>query len=73
MKVTIASCGTGDEKTLAEMTDEELMSERDFWNKQLRPHFYTSSGKYDISATIVKEIERELNRREHEGPPWTVD
>ena len=71
--MTIQSCGTGDEKTLQEMTDEELMTERNFWNSQLRPHFYTSSAKYDISATIVKEIERELNRREHEGPPWTVD
>ncbi len=71
--MVIASCGTGDEKLLSEMTDEELITERDFWNRQLRPHFYTSSGKYDISATIVKEIERELNRREHEGPPWIVD
>ncbi len=71
--MVIASCGTGDGKLLSEMTDEELIAERDFWNKRLRPHFYTSSGKYDISATIVKEIERELNRREHEGPPWTVD
>lgn len=66
-------CGTGDEKTIDEMTDEELLRERDFWNSQLIPSFYTSSGTYDVSATILKEIERELNRREHEGPPWTVD
>lgn len=66
-------CGTGDEKTLEEMTDEELIKERDFWNKQLTPSFYASSGKYDVGATIVKEIERELNRREHDGPPWLSD
>lgn len=66
-------CGTGDEKTISEMTDEELVTERDFWNKQLIPSFYTSSASYDISATIVKEIEREMLRREKEGPPWTVD
>lgn len=71
--MTIQSCGTGDEKTISEMTDEELMKERDFWNSQLLPHFYTSSHKYDISATIVKEIERELSRREDEGPPWLTD
>lgn len=66
-------CGTGDEKTISEMSDEELIAERDFWNSQLKPQFYTSSHTYDIGATIVKEIEMELNRREHEGPPWTVD
>lgn len=66
-------CGTGDEKTIDEMTDEELIAERDFWNKQLPNQFYTSSATYDIGANIVKEIERELNRREHEGPPWTVE
>lgn len=71
--MTIPSCGTGDEKTISEMTDEELIAERDFWNKQLVPSFYTSSLTYDISATILKEIERELNRREHEGPPWMFD
>lgn len=66
-------CGTGDEKTISEMTDEELIAERNFWNNQLKPSFYTSSQSYDISANIVKEIERELNRREHEGPPWNFD
>lgn len=71
--MTIATCGTGDEKSISEMTDEELIAERDFWNKQLTPQFYTSSHRYDISATIIKEIERELNRREHEGPPWLAD
>lgn len=71
--MTIAMCGTGDEKTIAEMTDEELLAERDFWNNQLKPHFYSSSGKYDISARIVTEIERELNRREHDGPPWNFE
>lgn len=66
-------CGSGDEKSLDEMTDEELIQERNFWNKQLTPNFYASSGRYDISATILKEIERELNRREHDGPPWTAE
>lgn len=66
-------CGTGDEKTISEMSDEELIAERDFWNSQLRPQFYTSSNAYNVGATIVLEIEKELNRREHEGPPWTVD
>lgn len=66
-------CGTGDEKTISEMTDEELLTERDFWNSKLTVQFYTSSHTYDIGATIVKEIEMELNRREHEGPPWTVE
>lgn len=66
-------CGTGDEKTIDQMTDEELIAERDFWNKQLTPMFYTSSANYDIGANIVKEIERELNRREHEGPPWMFE
>lgn len=71
--MTLQSCGTGDEKSISEMSDEELMAERDFWNKQLKPHFYSSSHKYDVSATIVKEIEREMSRREQEGPPWIVD
>jgi hypothetical protein len=66
-------CGTGDEKPLEEMTDEELIAERNFWNSQLKPMFYTSSATYDIGANIVKEIEREMNRREHEGPPWTIN
>lgn len=71
--MTIASCGTGDEKAISEMTDEELLRERDFWNNQLKPHFYSSSGKYDVSAILLREIERELNRREHDGPPWAED
>lgn len=71
--MTISMCGTGDEKSISEMTDEELIAERDFWNHQLTPQFYTSSAKYDIGATIVKEIEREMLRRDEEGPPWTVD
>lgn len=66
-------CGTGDEKTISEMSDEELVAERDFWNKQLKPMFYTSSGTYDAGANIVKEIDREMLRREQEGPPWMVD
>lgn len=71
--MTIALCGTGDEKLISEMTDEELIRERDFYNQQLEQFFYSSSGTYDVSATIVKEIEQELNRREHEGPPWLFD
>lgn len=71
--MTISMCGTGDEKSISEMTDEELIAERDFWNNKLQPHFYTSSHTYDVSATIVKEIERELNKREHDGPPWLFD
>lgn len=67
------SCGSGDEKTIAEMSDEELIAERDFWNAQLKPQFYTSSHTYNVGATIVKEIEKELNRREHEGPPWEFE
>lgn len=71
--MTLFVCGTGDEKTIEEMTDEELIRERDFWNNHLKPHFYTSSQQYDISATIVKEIDREMLRREQEGPPWLAD
>lgn len=71
--MTIPMCGTGDEKLVSEMTDEELLRERNFWNHQLTPAFYTSSAKYDIGATIVKEIEREMARREAEGPPWLAD
>jgi hypothetical protein len=67
------TCGTGDEKTVSEMSDEELIAERNFWNQQLRPHFYTSSHTYDISARIVTEIEREMARRDEEGPPWICD
>lgn len=55
------------------MSDEELIDERNFWNKQLQSMFYTSSSTYDIGATIVKAIEAELNRREHAGPPWIED
>lgn len=65
--------GTGDKKLLSEMTDEELLRERNYWNSQLEDQFHTSSGKYDVGATIVKEIEREMARREHEGPPWLFD
>lgn len=71
--MTLSYCGTGDEKSISEMTDEELISERNFWNSQLQPQFYTSSHTYDIGATIVKEIEAELNRREHDGPPWLAE
>lgn len=71
--MTIPMCGTGDEKSISEMTDEELIRERDFWNHGLQPHFYTSSHKYDIGATIVKEIEREMQRRHDEGPPWLFE
>lgn len=67
------NCGTGDEKTIDELSDEELIAERDFWNNKLQPHFYSSSGSYDVSATIVKEIEREMLRRSLEGPPWLTD
>lgn len=66
-------CGTGDEKTISEMSDKELIAERDLWNSKLQSQFYTSSNTYNIGATIVREIELELNRREHEGPPWIVD
>lgn len=69
----ISLCGSGDEKTISEMTDEELIAERDFWNSQLKPQFYTSSNSYNIGATIVREIELEMARRDAEGPPWLTD
>jgi hypothetical protein len=62
--------GSGDEKSISEMSDAELMRERNKWNTLLEQHFWTSSGQYDITATLVKEIENEINRREHQGPPW---
>lgn len=71
--MTFKTHGSGDEKLISEMTDEELLAERNYWNAKLDDTFFASSNAYDTSATIVKEIERELNRREHEGPPWIVD
>jgi hypothetical protein len=65
--------GTGDEKSISEMTDEELIRERDGWNRNLQHAFFASSHRYDIGATIVTEIEREMQRRQSEGPPWLVD
>lgn len=65
--------GSGDELLVSEMSDEQLIKERDYWNALLEPAFYVDSGKYDTIATIVKEIEGEITRREHEGPPWIVD
>lgn len=62
--------GTGDEVLISEMSDEELVRERNFYNELLEPAFMVDSGKYDAIANLVKEIEAEMNRREHEGPPW---
>lgn len=62
--------GTGDEVLISEMSDEELVRERNFYNELLEPAFMVDSGKYDTIANLVKEIEAEMNRREHEGPPW---
>lgn len=71
--MTFKTRGSGDEKSISEMTDEELIAERNHWNSALPADFFNSSHLYDTSATIIKEIDRELNRREHEGPPWLVD
>lgn len=65
--------GTGDELPISAMTDEELIRERDFYNELLEPAFMVDSGKYDTIAAFVKEIESEMNRREHEGPPWLAE
>ena len=64
--------GSGDHKLVSEMTDEELLAERDWFNALLEPAFFVSSGKYDTISGVVKEIEAEINRREHEGPPWDL-
>lgn len=61
---------TNFERVLTDMSDEELIRERDEWNQKLPELFQASSASYDTGATIVKEIERILNQREHEGPPW---
>lgn len=61
---------TNYERILTDMSDEELIRERDEWNRKLPELFQASSANYDTGATIVKEIERILNQREHEGPPW---
>jgi hypothetical protein len=58
---------------IKEMTDEELLLTRNEWNRKLPELFHTSSGDYDTGARIVREVEAELNRREHEGPPWAID
>jgi hypothetical protein len=58
---------------IREMTDEQLIQERNHWNALLERTFHQSSAAYDTGATIVKEIEREMTRREQEGPPWLFD
>lgn len=65
--------GTGDEPLISELTDEELIRERNEYNEMLEAAFMVDSGKYDVIATFVKEIEAEMNRREHEGPPWLAE
>lgn len=71
--MTIRKQGSGDEVLVSEMSDEELLRERDYWNELLQPAYWAHSGKYDTIASVVKEIEREINRRSHEGPPWLAD
>lgn len=58
---------------IKEMTDEQLIQERNKWNRALPELFFKSSAMYDTGATIVKEIEREMSRREEEGPPWLFE
>ena len=52
------------------MSDEELLAERDRINTQLRRFFFEHSGKYDAGAMQLRLIEREILRRDIEGPPW---
>lgn len=56
-----------------DMSDETLIGLRDYYNAHLEEMFYRSSGTYDNGATLVKEIEKLLNEREHDGPPWLAD
>lgn len=63
----------GDEVSISEMTDEALIRERNFWNSKLPRSFHKSSGEYDAVARVLTEIENEINRREHEGPPWLAE
>lgn len=65
--------GTGDEKCLSELSDRELMEERDRWNATLPASFFLSSASYDVASRVVRELDEEMLRREQEGPPWNVD
>lgn len=58
---------------ICSLSDEELIRERNRLNAQLEEAFFSSSHVYDVNATLLKEIEREINRREHDGPPWYFD
>jgi hypothetical protein len=58
---------------LTELSDEQLFESRNYYNVLLETAFFSHSGKYDNIAAVVKEIEEEITRREHEGPPWLVD
>jgi hypothetical protein len=60
-------------KLIEEMSDKELIAFRNSLNEGLPDEFFASSARYDNRATLLSEIERELNRREHEGPPWLAD
>jgi hypothetical protein len=39
---------------IREMTDEQLIQERNHWNALLERTFHQSSAAYDTGATIVK-------------------
>lgn len=60
-------------KSLVDLSDAELLRERNRLNASLEDEFYASSGRYDTRATMLRLVEAEINRREHEGPPWIVD
>lgn len=56
--------GSGDELTISEMTNEELIEEYNFWNRTLQDVFWFNTGTYDHAATMIREIDEELMRRD---------
>lgn len=55
------------------LSDEALIEARNYYNSLLEPAFFVESAKYDAVATVVKEIEQEMTKRENEGPPWQFE
>lgn len=58
---------------IKKLSDKELLEERDRLNARLKYDFFTSSGLYDATATVIKELELEMLQRQEAGPPWNDD